>query len=500
MHSLAINTISNYAGKIYAGLIGIVVLPMFLKLMGPESYGLIGFFTLMQGWMQLLDLGMSPTLGREIARLKESKNSTFQLKSIVKTFETVFVIVAIFIVIVIFVAGDWISTSWLNLENIDKGITVDSIKLMGVIVGLRWVSSLYRSGINAYEAQVWLGAIDIIFSTLKFPGALILMMIYSGNVVYFFIYQLLIAAIESFILARKLNSLVPAATTAIPYFSFKELKRIAPFSLGLAYTSGIWVMTTQLDKLLLSNILTLQNFGYFSLVVSIASGITALSSPIGSVILPRMTALLARQQETEMLILYNESSRLVVCIIAPVTAMLSIYSKELVYAWTGSIEAAKWAEPILPYYVLGNGLLAIISFQYYLQYVHGRLKWHIIYNSAYAVIVIPILFFVVTESGAHGAGIFWLICQIFTFVFWIPFVHHKFAPNLHFKWFLFNFILPATVGSIIILLFYFILPISEFSERINIAVKLVFMGIVGVLGAILISFIGRIKKLIFVLI
>lgn len=65
MSSIKKNVLFNYLGQFYIAFVGILILPLFLKHMGAEAYGLIGFFTMLQGWLQLLDLGMSPTMGRE---------------------------------------------------------------------------------------------------------------------------------------------------------------------------------------------------------------------------------------------------------------------------------------------------------------------------------------------------------------------------------------------------------------------------------------------------
>ena len=64
------NIVANYAGQLYATLIGILLVPLYVRYMGVEAYGLVGFFTMLQGWFMLLDMGLTPTLGREAARFK----------------------------------------------------------------------------------------------------------------------------------------------------------------------------------------------------------------------------------------------------------------------------------------------------------------------------------------------------------------------------------------------------------------------------------------------
>ena len=51
----------------------------------------------------------------------------------------------------------------------------DCIVLMGAIIGFRFFASLYRSGIQGLEHQVWLNIANIVLVTFKFVGALLLL-------------------------------------------------------------------------------------------------------------------------------------------------------------------------------------------------------------------------------------------------------------------------------------------------------------------------------------
>jgi len=62
------NTIANFLGVGYTTTIGIVILPLYLQYLGEEAFGLVGFFIVLQAWMQLLDMGISPMLSQQTAR------------------------------------------------------------------------------------------------------------------------------------------------------------------------------------------------------------------------------------------------------------------------------------------------------------------------------------------------------------------------------------------------------------------------------------------------
>ena len=63
------NLIASYSGQIFASLCNFIFAPIYMRLMGPEAFGLVGFFTTVIAAAQLLDLGLSPTMTRALARL-----------------------------------------------------------------------------------------------------------------------------------------------------------------------------------------------------------------------------------------------------------------------------------------------------------------------------------------------------------------------------------------------------------------------------------------------
>lgn len=388
--------------------------------------------------------------GREVARLKAQPQLAYQLRSVVRSLEFIFVIIATIIFSIIFFSRSWISLKWLTVNELDIGDVTTCIGIVAIIVCLRWVSSLYRSGINAYEQQVWMNVVDIVLVTLRSPIALVIVIFSKGNILYYFSYQLFLVFIELLVIANRFYGLLPKVNQKLTLVNIDELKRIAPFALGIAYTGGIWVITTQLDKLLLSKMLSLAEYGYFSLIATVSAGLSILSGPISKAVLPRMTVLLSQGKEVEMLGLYRKASRLVVCVVAPVTMVLALFAKEIVYVWTGNFDAAEWVAPVLPLYVIGNGLLTIISFQYYLQYAHGKLKLHVAYNTGYILITAPLIFYAVFNHGQIGAGYVWLGCQLCTLFVWMPYIHRVFAPGLHWKWFINDFIFPVLFSLVVV--------------------------------------------------
>lgn len=497
--SIKNNTIANYIGQIYSILIVLFVTPFYLKYLGAEAYGLIGFFALMQAWMSLLDMGLTPTLGRQVAFARGQDNDFILFKRLLKSFELIFVCLALIIIIVTFLTSNWIALNWINVEDLTIDTVVKCINLMGVLIGLRWLIGLYRSGIIGLEDQVWLNMANILFISFKFIGSLIFLIFVSKNIYDFFIYQIIIGLLEVLIFILRFYRKLPSNnnTQSLIAFDWQIVKGVLPFALSIAYTAGIWVLVTQTDKFILSSVLSLVEFGYFSLVALVAGGITSLSGPITNAILPRMTMLYSQGKEKEMFFIYRQSSQVITLISFSIAIVIGLFAEILLFAWTGDIEAAVWGAEVLIWFALGNGVLAISGFQYMLQNVYGQMRLHVIGSTISVAIQLPIIYMAASNFGAIGAGIAWFCLRLIWFLFWTPIVHNKFSPGFHFKW-LFKDILPIIITLTVITLIFKNYIIFNFNDnRYFVFVQLLFIGFTLLLiGALNINvFQVKIKKI-----
>ena len=75
------NIVSNYVGQTYVACVNIAFVPVYVNYIGAEAYGLVGFYAMLQSWFSLLDMGLSPTLGREAARHSVSMRPSSQIRS-----------------------------------------------------------------------------------------------------------------------------------------------------------------------------------------------------------------------------------------------------------------------------------------------------------------------------------------------------------------------------------------------------------------------------------
>lgn len=434
--SLKRNIAANYLSQIYVTLIGILMLPLYIQYMGAEVYGLVGFFTMLQAWFGLLDLGLTPTIGRETARYHGGVMPALVYLQLYRALSLIFICSAIFGGSGLFLLSDRIATHWLLAETLPLSDIVTAIKIMAISVALRWMCGLYRGVVTGSEKLVWLSGFNVLMATLRFITVLPVMWYFGFTAFVFFIYQLIVALIELSSLWLKSSRLLPPLESLDQTigWSFKPVKPVLKFALTIAFTSAVWVLVTQTDKLVLSGVLPLTEYGYFTLAVLAASGIMVIGAPISTAIMPRMVKLHAEGKHAELLQVYRNATQLVSVIAGSAAITLAMCAEQLLFAWTGDKTLTAKAAPLLTLYAVGNGFLSVAAFSYYLQYAKGNLRYHLIGNVVMVIVLIPGIIFAATDYGAVGGGYVWLMTNGFFLLGWVAYVHHKIEPGLHWQW------------------------------------------------------------------
>ena len=403
--------------------------------MGVEAYGLVGFYTMLQGWFMLLDMGLTPTIGREAARYNGGGIDALALRRLLRAFEGIFVVVGVAGALVLIAAAGTISDHWLKVQQLDLAEVRRAIMLMAVIVALRWPCGLYRGAVSGFERIVWLSGFNIFIATLRFVLVIPYLLIVGATPTDFFTFQLGVAALEAGLLVGKTYRLLPR----VPMpgwirWQLQPLRGVMRFALSAAFTSVIWVLVTQTDKFILSGLIPLADYAYFTLAVLVASSIALLSSPITGAILPGLTRLYAQGDIAGLNRLYRNATQLVVVITLPIVLVLAFFPAQVLTAWTGKADVAANAAPVLTLYAVGNGILALAAFPYLLQVAYGELRLHLIGNILFVLLFVPLLLVAVTQFGTIGAGYAWIIANLLPFVVWLPIVHRRYFNGLHMKW------------------------------------------------------------------
>lgn len=420
------------------------MMPVYLQYMGAEAYGLVGFFTMLQAWFQMLDFGLSPTLTRECARYSGGATDSLTLRKLVRALEVIFVLTGAAAALGLAAGAGWIATNWLKAATLSPAQISLAVQLMAATAALRWLSGLYRGALGGLEQLVWLGGFNVAVATARFVLVVPVLHFVGATPTVFFVYQGLVAGMELLVLVwRTYVSLPPIHAGARIGFHIRGLRGTLTFSLSIAFSGAVWVAVTQTDKLILSNLLPLSEYAHFTLAVLLASGVTIISGPLSSTLLPRLSRLYAQSADVEAIALYRQATQGMTLAATTISLVLALAAEPILFTWTGDRALAQGAAPLLQLYALGNGILALTAFPFYLQFARGDVRLHLAGSAIFLVVLVPSIILATLNHGAVGAGWTWLAANLLYALLWVPLVHRKFAPGLHLSW------LARDIGAIL---------------------------------------------------
>lgn len=446
--NIRLNIAANYANLIYSTLIGIIILPLLYRTFGAEAFGLIGFYSILQTWFVLMDLGLSASISRECARYIGGDISGTTLNSLFKIVRNSFLFLSISGAAIIFFFASEIAERWLGLEEIEPSTASYSIKIIGFIIALRWMSSLYRSALNGFEKQLWTSSFGIIVSTLRFPVAYLISIISESSIVDYFAFQLAVAIFELVIFSIQAHRSLPREEAVGKALEKSHLRTLIKFSISVSLVGLLNTSLTQADKLILSKTLPLSEYGDFTLIMVVAGGVIILGGPISSAIIPRLSRLYAQRKNYQLYRLYCDSTLLSATLVFSVGSFFSAMSSQFLFAWTGDMSFAKRMCSILSIYSMANAIYVASSFPHYLQFSHGKMKVQTYYSAGSALILLPALFWSSIKYGAAGASVMWLIYTASGFFVITKFTHRKHLRIKNATW-IRNYITPPLVAAIV---------------------------------------------------
>jgi O-antigen/teichoic acid export membrane protein len=446
---LQFNLVANFAGQGWAALMALAFVPLYIKFLGIEAYGLIGFYAVLQAAFQILDLGLSQTMNREMARYSALPEKSGEARDMVRTLEVGYWSIGIIIGIALLFTSPFIAKHWIKPGSIPIETVQYTVLIMGILTALQWPLSFYEGGLMGLQRQVLLNFIKIGISTLNICGSVFILWKVSPTITAYFKWQILVNTLSVSLLTIFLWRSLPLSNRP-PRFSPNLLRNILRFAAGMSGIALSGIILTQMDKIILSKLLSLEMFGYYTLA-GVASSVIPflLVNPIFNALFPRFTSLVATNDDLALKILYHQSSQLMAVLVLPVACILAFFSFDILLVWTGTTTTAGIASPIVSVLVIGMALNALMTLPFALQLSHGWTSISLRINIFLIITLVPFIYYMATHYGAVGAASIWIALNVIYMIIGVPLTHRRLLRGEMGRWFVEDIVPPFGAALVI---------------------------------------------------
>ena len=439
---------------------GLAFIPVYIQYLGVESYGLIGLFALLQAWLRLLDMGLTPTMSREMARFTGGSHTVGSIRDLLRSIEAVVVGISVFVAGGVALSADWIASFWLQTEEVPVVVAAQAITIMGLVSALRFVEGVYRSSIVGLQRQVLLNVINSSMATLRGLGAVAILVWVSPTIQAFFLWQALVSAVTLVIFAGTTYASLPR-TDRPARFSVDALRAVWRFAGGVLGITFLALLLTQVDKILLSKLLTLSDFGFYALAAVVAGALNVMATPISLAWYPRLCQLHVADDHAGLVRTYHQGAQLVSVIMGSTALVLIVFSETFLLLWTQDADLAQRTAPLLRLLVLGNLLNGLMWIPYEAQLAHGWTGLTARINIVAVLLIVPAILWAVPRYGAEGAAWVWVSLNAGYVLIGVQFMYRRVLTAEKWRWYIQDLLQPLLVVTAVSIIVRWLVPVSS---------------------------------------
>jgi O-antigen/teichoic acid export membrane protein len=437
-------------------------IPLYIKYLGIEAYGLIGIFAILQSSLTLLDLGMKPALGREMARFTAGAHDSQSIRDLLRSIEVVGIIVSIAIAIGVWRASGWLTSDWLATKTLSNNVVSGAFSAMGVLIALRFIEDIYVSCIVGLQRQVIESTVSCGMAIARGLGAVCVLAWVSPTVKAFFIWQGILSLATVPVLASVVYRTLPSGSRRAR-FSWPALTGIWRFAGGIMAISLLALSLTQVDKILLSRLLPLKSFAYYALAGTLAGALYMLAGPVSAAFYPQFTALTTLGDSEKLNRTYHQAAQLATIVMGSAAIVLIVFAGVVLRLWTGNPDLAENVSHLLQVMTFGTLLNGLMGIPYQMQLAHGWTGLTIRINTAAVAVLVPAIFYVAPRYGAIGAAWIWVALNVGYLIIGIFLMHRRLLQSEKWHWYGQDVALPLAAAATTTVLFRWCLP-AEMSK------------------------------------
>lgn len=457
-------------------LLQLCLVPQYLKFLGLDGYGIVGFYLALLAVAAVLDTAISSAVCREIAWLQARGDPDRRIPVFIFSAETSLWILVVALTALFLVFFSAFGNSWLPNPGRFKNQIQEIGWLMGGAFLTAFPAGFYGGILNGHQKQVQAGVLGALGQSLRGLGALAALVFVAADLRIFFLWNLVAGILITLMFRHAARGCwyLPQIQTA---FSWQALSSIQGFAGGMFAITACSCLSIYADRLILSRYISLEEYGLYILICTVIGGMSRLVTPLTLYFTPLMTHYASAENKPEMLKAIEKFTVWTGVLLIPACVCFIYFSDTILKIWTGNRGLSSGTQSLS--FFLGLGLiLQSASYPTTTMLFAEKKIQGVLYGSLAMAILAPVgLILTAPHLGSLGASALLAALSFWYFVYIIFIGTKHFGKSLLY--------LPKTLFSFLALSIFFCwggaqLFKASLSEEMALAgtITLTFLGVV----------------------
>jgi O-antigen/teichoic acid export membrane protein len=391
-------------GQVAPLIAAVISIPLLIKGLGVDRFGILTIAWMLIGYFSLFDLGIGRALTQIISE-KLAKNDEAAIPPLMWTGLTVMFVLGLIASLLIVGLSDWIIYSGLKIPVYLQAETKRSLSVLAPSIPLVLLATGLRGILEAKHEFKAVNLVRVPLGVLMFVAPLCVLPFSNSLVAVFF----------SLLLVRL------ATLIAFLYLCYRSMENFTIFILSKSVIPellrfGGWMTVSnivspimvQMDRFVIGMMLSMAAVAYYATPYEMITKLLVIPAAISGVCFPQFARLTAQKNVKDAMELYWRSCKYILFLLLPMIIFLVIFAGWILHLWLGvnfSNDSTRVFQ-ILAVGVLMNGLAAI---PFAFLQGGGRSDLTAKIHVCELVVYLPLLFFSVSKFGIIGAAVIWSV-------------------------------------------------------------------------------------------
>ena len=347
--SFARNSIINFSGQVLVAIAGFTLLPLTVRHLGPDRYGLIAIAFVLLGSFTLVEMGLGRAATNFVATAI-SEHRYEEIPALVWTSSLFQAAIGLIIAIPVACASAFV----VGTLHISKQLSSDArmaIIALAFCAPFVLATSSLRGALEGAQCFAAVNAIKCTVNVAMYAvPALFSLRGYS-----------VAAIIEALLIVRIFGAvaffsccvvLLPKASWTFRLMELRELKRLVSYSGWVAISNCIVPFLVQIDRYLIGAIVSVAAVTYYALPFELMNGLWIVPASMAAVLFPGFSSF--KSGDTRLSELFIRSTKYILLLLGIAVSIVCVFAFDILRIWQGGIIAARSHEVLI---VLSLGVL-----------------------------------------------------------------------------------------------------------------------------------------------
>jgi O-antigen/teichoic acid export membrane protein len=416
------NTLWNLIGQTIPLFIALLTIPMLIKELGAERFGILTLAWTLIAYFSLFDFGISRALTQFLAE-KLISSDMKEAPSIARTALYLIFLLGLTGGVIMFLISPWLTHDILKVQESMQQEMLFSLYLLAFAIPFIITSAGLCGILAAYQRFDLINFIRIPASILTFCGP-IFVLFFSTNMLFVIAFLAVEQALVSFVYFR-LSLLVMPSLRNGTWFRGPEIVPLLKFGTWMTISNIVGPIMVYMDRFFIGALISLSAVAYYVTPYELVTKLWIVPGSIVSVIFPAFAANFLRNQDKTKLY-YGRSIKYIFFILFPVALVIICIAQEGLEFWLNS-EFAKNGAHIMQWLTVGVFINSLAQVPLTLIQGIGRphitTKIHLIELPCY----LAALWWLLKNYGIEGAAFAWCVrVTVDAIILFI--IAHRFLP------------------------------------------------------------------------